>query len=137
MPEDVPSESQPALSLADQDKALPVVFVSTTDALVPLLPKSTWTGETYSLVGFPVSEETSTGDEELQAAETTRQRTAEVARRTCIGMNCTAVSREAVFLKGVEGGKPRLRVGLRPRPHRTCRFKKRTQRGKKRGKTEV
>jgi len=46
VPDDVPRESQPALSLADQDSALPLVFVRTTDALVPLLPKSTETGET-------------------------------------------------------------------------------------------
>jgi hypothetical protein len=45
VPDVAPSESQPAFSLADHENARLVVLVSVIDAVLPVLPKSTWTGE--------------------------------------------------------------------------------------------
>ncbi|HYO45503.1 MAG TPA: hypothetical protein VEY33_02295 [Gemmatimonadota bacterium] len=90
VPDVASSDSQPALSLADQDNALLVVFVSVTDAVLPLLPKSTWSGATSSLVGLPASESTSVGEEEVHAVAATMHSVARAACRTRIRMGSTA-----------------------------------------------
>src|SRR5687768_5367227 len=51
-PDVAPRASQPALSLAVQVRGLPPVFSSVTDALVPVAPKSTWSGATSRLAGW-------------------------------------------------------------------------------------
>jgi hypothetical protein len=55
-----------------------VGFDSVTEAVLPLLPKSTCTGDTRSLLDFPASVSTAVG-EELQAATNIAQRAAAVA----------------------------------------------------------
>jgi hypothetical protein len=90
VPEDAPSESHLALSLADQENALLVGFDSVTEAALPLLPKSTCPGDTRSLLDFPASVPTSVGEEELQAAEATTRTVVRVANRTRVRQRCTA-----------------------------------------------
>ena len=51
VPEVAPNPSHPALSVAVQVRDASPVFVSVTVAVVPLEPKSTWSGDTESWAG--------------------------------------------------------------------------------------
>lgn len=102
------SESQLDFSLADHEKALLVVFVSVSDAVLSVLPKSTWTGDTYIFTGLPGSEETSTGEEELQACVTARKNREDAMNGTRMSVGCTASLRESRFAGRRRSGGQRL-----------------------------
>lgn len=108
VPEVAFSESQLAFSLADHEKALLVVFVSVSDAVLPVLPKSTWTGDTNIFTGLPASEETSTGEEELQACVTARKNREDAIIGTRMSVGCTASLRESRFAGRRRSGGQRL-----------------------------
>jgi hypothetical protein len=73
-PDVAPSESQPAFSLAVQERVFRLEFVSVTEAVVPVEPKLTLRGETWNALPLPLpplaarsSGSFSRGEVELQA----------------------------------------------------------------------
>jgi hypothetical protein len=70
-PEVAPSENQPAFSLAVHERLFRLEFVSVTEAVVPVEPKLTLSGETWNAFFPPFAAKPSgsfsTGEVELQA----------------------------------------------------------------------
>jgi hypothetical protein len=87
-----PNESQLAFSLAVQVSFLWKLFFRVTVAVVPLLPKSTSTGETTSpeaLAAASALGSTSTGEEELHAAAMAAHTTSMAAGKARRTYECT------------------------------------------------